>query len=118
MGENYIIAVRNILKLKGRASKEEFWTFFLVNALITMLAYVLLSFFYNLDSKLYDGWSMVFGMSFVFIGIRRFHDLGRSGWNILWGLIPMVGAIVLLLAFIQKGEEHENEFGMSRNKDA
>ncbi|MGY1731929.1 DUF805 domain-containing protein [Geodermatophilus sp. SYSU D01045] len=29
--------------------------------------------------------------------VTRLHDTGRSGWFLLWGLVPIAGAIVLLV---------------------
>ena len=51
--------------------------------------------------------------------VRRVHDLGKSGWSILWMylscLIPIVGRIVSLLIFVNytfsKGEKRDNEYG-------
>ena len=43
--------------------------------------------------------------------VRRLHDTDRSGWWILIALIPLVGAIVLLVFLILKGNEGDNRFG-------
>jgi uncharacterized membrane protein YhaH (DUF805 family) len=49
--------------------------------------------------------------------IKRFHDLGRSGWNILVWLIPLVGQIINIGNTIQlyfvKGSDGPNRFGDS-----
>jgi len=44
------------------------------------------------------------------VGIRRLHDTGRSGWWILIGLIPIIGAIVLLVFFVQDSNP-DNQYG-------
>lgn len=36
--------------------------------------------------------------------IRRLHDIGKSGWMILVGLIPLIGPIWLLILLCKKGE--------------
>ena len=47
--------------------------------------------------------------------IKRFHDLGRSGWNILLWLVPLVGQIINLISWIQflfvKGTDGSNKYG-------
>jgi len=43
--------------------------------------------------------------------IRRMHDINRSGWWILVGLIPILGAIVLIYWFVQKGTAGPNQYG-------
>ena len=46
------------------------------------------------------------------VGVKRCHDRGRSGWFVLIGLVPIIGAIWLLVdvGFL-KGFEGENRFG-------
>lgn len=43
--------------------------------------------------------------------IRRLHDTDRSGFNILWNLIPVMGQIVLLIFLISRGTESSNRYG-------
>jgi uncharacterized membrane protein YhaH (DUF805 family) len=60
------------------------------------------------------------GMLFLYwvilvLMIKRLHDLGRSGWNILLWLIPLVGQIINFVNWIEflfvKGTAGPNEFG-------
>ena len=50
----------------------------------------------------------------IAIGVRRLHDLDRSGWWLLLSFIPLVGAIILLVWFCSKGTEGPNRFGPDR----
>ncbi len=45
------------------------------------------------------------------VGVRRLHDIGKSGWNWFIGLIPIVGAIILIIWWAKPGEEGENQYG-------
>ena len=48
------------------------------------------------------------------VSVRRLHDVGRSGFWLLIGIIPLVnciGGIVLLVWMIQDGNAHVNAFG-------
>jgi uncharacterized membrane protein YhaH (DUF805 family) len=36
--------------------------------------------------------------------IRRLHDTGKSGWMILFGLIPFVGFIILIVFYVQPSD--------------
>ena len=49
------------------------------------------------------------------ITIRRFHDIGKSGWWILVTCIPYIGAIIQLYFMCQKGDAHINEYGKPEN---
>lgn len=47
------------------------------------------------------------------VQIRRWHDLDRSGWMMLIGLIPIVGAIVLVVVLgFFSGTSGENRYGI------
>ena len=47
----------------------------------------------------------------IAVGVRRLHDTGRSGWWLLIALIPLVGAIVLLVFTVQDSEAGANSYG-------
>ena len=47
----------------------------------------------------------------IAVGVRRLHDTGRSGWWMLIPLIPLIGSIVLLVFFVFRGDESDNEYG-------
>jgi uncharacterized membrane protein YhaH (DUF805 family) len=49
-------------------------------------------------------------MPAVAVTIRRLHDTGRSGWWILFGLVPVLGLIVLFFLF-QGSETGQNRYG-------
>ncbi len=96
-------------KFDGRASRPAFWWWFLFSILV------------SIAGSLIDA---ILGTSFVYIlaalalflpglsvAIRRLHDTGRSGWWILIGIIPIIGAIVLIIFYIEKGDEGANEYG-------
>ena len=42
---------------------------------------------------------------------RRMHDIGKSGWWCLIGLVPVVGAIVLLVFTCKDSQPGDNEYG-------
>ena len=45
------------------------------------------------------------------VGARRLHDTDRSGWWQLIGLIPLVGAIILIVFFCQDSKPGDNQYG-------
>lgn len=42
---------------------------------------------------------------------RRMHDIGKSGWWWLIGLIPVVGTIVLFVFMCKDGQPGDNAYG-------
>jgi uncharacterized membrane protein YhaH (DUF805 family) len=53
------------------------------------------------------GYTLVVVATFVpglAMGARRLHDIGRSGWWQLIGLIPIVGILVLLYLWVLESE--------------
>ena len=47
------------------------------------------------------------------LGFRRLHDTGRSAWWILIGLVPIVGAIVLLVFYLLPSTPGSNQYGQN-----
>ena len=52
------------------------------------------------------------------VTVRRLHDTDRSGWWILLGLIPIIGNLILLWWYIQRGTEGDNEYGPAASLEA
>ena len=47
----------------------------------------------------------------IAVGARRLHDLDKSGWRQLIGLIPFIGALIQLVFFFLEGTKGDNRFG-------
>lgn len=45
------------------------------------------------------------------VSVRRLHDTSRTGWWILIGLIPVIGAIVLIVFYALDGVPGDNQYG-------
>ena len=45
------------------------------------------------------------------VGVRRLHDLDKSGWWYLIGFVPVIGALILIFFFVQPGISGSNRFG-------
>ena len=48
---------------------------------------------------------------YLAVGVRRLHDTGRSGWWMLIYFVPFIGAIVLLVFFVQDSQDGYNQYG-------
>lgn len=45
--------------------------------------------------------------------VRRLHDVGRSGWWILVGFVPLIGDVVLLIFALLPSQPGQNRYGPS-----
>ena len=100
----------NYAKFNGRASRSEFWWFFLFYAVVIFIV----NFIVDLTG-LPIIISVLVWASFVLpmLGLyfRRLHDVDRSAWWILIALIPLIGSIVLIVFWATPGTEGDNRFG-------
>lgn len=98
---------------QGRARRPEFWWFALFNFIANFAASIvdLTLFGANDFSPLSTLFSLAVLIPSLAVGARRLHDIGRSGWWQLLGLIPIIGWIILIIWFVKKGDEHPNEYG-------
>ena len=39
------------------------------------------------------------------------HDIDKSGWNLLWVLIPILGALYLIYLLVREGTHGSNAYG-------
>lgn len=103
----------NWFSFEGRATRSEFWSVFgilFVAYIIVVLAAALVSeavFFLLLPLVVVYSWTS------LAVYCRRWHDVGKSGWNTLWGLIPLVGIVIFLYLGIQEGNTEDNVYGRS-----
>jgi uncharacterized membrane protein YhaH (DUF805 family) len=102
---------KNYVNFNGRARRSEYWYWFLFQ----ILAQIVLSI---VDAITGIGFlTIVFALATIVPGIavsvRRMHDIDKSGWYLLIGLIPIVGAIILIIWFVKEGTPGQNQYGPS-----
>ena len=44
------------------------------------------------------------------------HDMNKSGWTVLWAMIPIVGALIVLGMLLGDGTKGKNTFGPKPKK--
>lgn len=114
--EWYLKVLKNYAGFSGRARRKEFWMFVLFNLLFTIVAILLDNLFgtaiegvgYGLFYILYMLAVLLPGLA---VGVRRLHDIGKSGWFLLIAFIPIIGAIWLLVLYAAEGTAGENQYG-------
>ncbi|GAA4163757.1 DUF805 domain-containing protein [Gryllotalpicola daejeonensis] len=88
----------------GRASRAEYWWWFLVSYLIN-IALSSLSRIDGATGTTFDVISGIWGLAIIVPSLallwRRLHDANHSGWNFFWVFLPIIGWIILLVYVIQ-----------------
>jgi uncharacterized membrane protein YhaH (DUF805 family) len=120
--------LRHYADFNGRARRKEFWSWFLfVWVLLFVLMYLDAALGLGGSASSYQngasvGFSMsgglltaLFGLATLIpniaVGARRLHDTGKSGWFLLFGLIPLFGWAYLLFLYVQPGTDGPNAYG-------
>jgi uncharacterized membrane protein YhaH (DUF805 family) len=117
-------ATKRTFQYKGRASRSEFWWFYLFTTMVFLPLNIVLTMYENVEPEtgteiatllIVSLAAVVFGiytlLSGVSLGVRRLHDVDFRGWWLLLGVIPLAGAILLLVMFTRPGSAGENRFG-------
>lgn len=103
----------------GRARRSEYWGTVLFNGLVNLAFRILLIVGIMLEAKevtfllliCLGVYSLAWLLPGIAVSVRRLHDIGKSGWNLLWILLPIVGAIMLIYWCCQDSQPEENKWG-------
>ena len=63
-------------------------------------------------------WSLALLRPSLAVTVRRFHDIGRSGWFVLLTFIPVVGTILMILFLVEESDSGANAWGEPPTKSA
>lgn len=122
MTEAVTRVLSNYAKFSGRASRSEFWYWFLAMNLALLAVAVVVGGVGGLIAETPEGASFaVLGVVGLLalgvllpnlaVGVRRLHDTGKPGGFWFLSLIPYVGGIILLVLLAQRGTEGPNMYG-------
>ena len=112
----YLKVLRQYADFSGRARRTESWIFTLIDRVILISLFIVLSLM-NLNPILVSfiayGYAIALFIPTLAVSVRRLHDVGKSGWMLLVGLIPIIGGIWLLILWIMDGDSGENKYGIN-----
>jgi uncharacterized membrane protein YhaH (DUF805 family) len=99
----------NYVAFSGRSARSEFWywcLFYLLAAMVTAI----------IDDAIGVQVTVsLFGLAALLptiaVNVRRLHDIDRSGWWFLLNLLPIIGAIIMIVWFCARGTVGPNRFG-------
>jgi uncharacterized membrane protein YhaH (DUF805 family) len=110
------VVFENYANFSGRARRSEYWYFLLMNVIFAIVAMIIdkvtgLNFDPLPYGYLYAAYALATFLPGLAVGVRRLHDLGKSGWFFFIALIPLIGSIWLLVLFCQEGDKGINAYG-------
>lgn len=113
----------------GRATRSEYWFFYLFNVIMCLglvaVCAILGAIFkdaagavggYTVGTILYWIYALAAFIPNLAVSVRRLHDTGRSGFNLFWMFLPIIGAILLLVYFVTASNPGDNAYGPEPEK--
>jgi len=111
----YLQALKKYAVFSGRARRKEYWFFVLFYVIIVVVLSIIdamlgLQFGQGVGilSTIYMLAVLIPGLA---VGVRRLHDINKSGWWILIGFVPIIGPIILLIFALMGGTAGDNTYG-------
>ena len=115
----YLKVMKQYADFNGRARRTEYWMYALFNVIFLFVAAVLdnlLGLKFNPEipyGYIYMIYALATFIPGLAVSVRRLHDVDKSGWFYLIVLIPLVGAIWLLILFCTEGTPGRNQYGFN-----
>ena len=100
----------------GRSSRSAYWWWYLFGILVLVVS-LAIDYALGAGGILYVLVALAMLLPNLAVLVRRLHDAGHSGWWLLIGLLPLIGAIVLLV-FTLQGSDQPNQWGNSPDERA
>lgn len=114
----YLLALKKYAVFSGRSSRKAFWLFTLFNLVVLLVLGLPDIYPINLPEQalsllsiLHIIYALGFFIPSLAVSARRLHDTDRSAWNLLFLLLPLIGALILIFFYCIKGQTKTNKYG-------
>ena len=106
----------------GRATRSDYWYFVLFTVIISIVLNLIDTYAINpllgmtpeeaVKGGLLSGiFALALFIPQLGLGVRRLHDIGKSGWWYFIILVPILGILVLLFFFVTDSQVRKNQYG-------
>ena len=109
-------AFSKYVTFSGRSSRAAYWWFYLFGILV-LLGTLIIDYALGTGGIIYALGALALLLPNLAVLVRRLHDAGHSAWWLLIGLLPLIGAIVLLV-FTLQGSDAPNQWGSGPDERA
>ena len=112
----YLEVLKKYVVFNGRARRKEYWYFVLFNIIIGIVLGIIDNVIGTFSAEAGMGllggiYTLAILIPGIAVSVRRLHDTDRTGWWLLIGLIPLIGAIVLFVFMVLDSEPGDNQYG-------
>ena len=112
----FVAALKKYAVFSGRSRRSEYWYFTLFYLIFYLGLAVVDGALGTFDARSGIGlctavWALAMLLPSLAVSVRRLHDTDRRGWWLLIGVIPLLGAIALIVFLAQDSEPGTNRFG-------
>ena len=112
----YLDVLKKYVDFKGRAQRQEYWMFTLLNTIVTIVLLIgagaiAVELEIAAVAMLPNLYTLAVLLPSLGVVVRRLHDTGRSGWMFLVVFVPIIGPIALLVFMVQDSNPEENQYG-------
>ena len=102
----------NYANFSGRARRSEYWYFILFNFIVGFILGILQNRGIKAASVITGIFSLAVFIPSLAVSWRRFHDIGKSGLYYFFGLIPVIGWILVIYWMCKDSESGDNQYGV------
>ena len=107
----------------GRSTRAEYWWWSLFTFIVSLILIPLDAATGTFDETASMGlfgalFTVVTTIPSISVGVRRLHDINKSGWWILLWLVFVLGWIIVIKWAVEKGDKSVNKYGANPRQSA
>ena len=106
----FVKCLKNYANFTGRARRKEYW-FFTLAYLICMIITLVIDAVLGSNGLLTVLFILAMIVPSISVGVRRLHDINKSGWFWLIQMVPLVGPIIVLIWLATETKPETNQWG-------
>ena len=110
----YLHVLKNYVNFNGRARRKEYWMFYLLSILIGYGINLFDFLFQSIGAPeffLSSIYNIFLILPTIAVGVRRLHDIDKSGFYLFLAFLPIIGWIWLFVLLVQNGDTGTNQYG-------